>query len=184
MRKVVVMMSISLDGYIAGPNGEIGWHRVSEELHRHFNEHLRPMGAFLHGRTMYELMAGFWPTADADPASSPGMVEYAKIWRAKPKIVYSRTLSHVDWNSTLVREVVAAEVNELKAQPGGDLALGGADLAASFARLGLIDEYRVYVHPAVIGGGKSLFAPGTRADLELIETRRFDNGVVLLRYQR
>ena len=184
MRKIVMMRSVSLDGFIEGPNRELDWHRISDELHSHFNDELRPMGGFLYGRTMYELMAEFWPTADADPESTLPMVEYAGIWRDMPKIVYSRTLSEVDWNSTIVRGVVADEINELKARPGGDLALGGPDLAASFERLGLIDEYRIYVHPVVIGSGKPLFAPGTKADLELIETRTFDNGVVLLRYQR
>jgi dihydrofolate reductase len=158
---------------------------VDDELHRHFNEQLSAMGAFLDGRVTYELMAGFWPTADTDPSSTGPMVEFARIWRDMPKIVYSRTLEHADWNSTVVRDVVPEEVRELKAQPGGDLALGGPDLADTFRRLDLIDEYRVYVHPVLIGRGRPLFTPSdARTELRLRETKRFGNGVVLVRYER
>jgi dihydrofolate reductase len=185
MRKIILMMSVSLDGFIEGPHRELDWHMVDDELHNHFNEQLSAMGAFLSGRVTYELMAGFWPTADTDPTSTGPMVEFARIWRDKPKIVYSRTLERADWNTTVVRDVVAEEVMALKAQPGGDLALGGADLAAAFMRYDLIDEYRLYVHPVVIGQGKPLFqASDTKFNLQLAETRTFGNGVVLLRYQR
>jgi dihydrofolate reductase len=184
MRKIILTMSVSLDGFIEGPNREIDWHMVDDELHSHFNEWLSAMGAFLSGRVTYELMAGFWPTADRDPSSTGPMVEFARIWRDMPKIVYSRTLEGADWNTTVVRDVVAGEVMELKEQPGGDLALGGADLAAAFMRHELIDEYRLYVHPVVIGRGKPLFQPqDAKITLRLAETRAFGNGVVLLRYQ-
>ncbi len=185
MRKVILWMSVSLDGFIEGPNREIDWHMVDDELHRHFNEELSAMGAFLNGRVTYELMAGFWPTADTNPSSTAPMVEFARIWRDMPKIVFSRTLERADWNTTIVRDVVTDQIIELKAQPGGDLALGGADIAAAFMRRDLIDEYRLYVHPVVIGGGKPLFqASDARINLQLAETRAFGNGVVLLRYQR
>jgi len=178
-------MSVSLDGYIEGPNRDISWHMVDDELHRYFNEQLSGMGAFLSGRVTYELMAAFWPTADTDPASTEPMVEFARIWRDMPKIVYSKTLRQADWNTTIVRDVVPEEVAKLKAAPGGDLALGGADLAASFMRLGLIDEYRIYVHPIVIGAGKPLFPrSGPRVNLRLLETRAFGNGVLLLHYRK
>jgi dihydrofolate reductase len=183
MRKVVLMSSVSLDGFIEGPDREIDWHLVDDEVHSHFNEELSVMGAFLDGRVTYQLMAEFWPTADADPRSPPPIVEFARIWRDMPKIVYSRTLERADWNTEIVRDVVPAEVRDLKAQPGGDLALGGADLAAAFLRLGLVDELRIYVHPVVLGRGKPLFAESdARMDLELVQTRTFGNGVVLLRY--
>ena len=185
MRKIILMMSLSLDGFIEGPNRELDWHLVDDELHDHFNEQLGAMGAFLDGRVTHELMSGFWPTADTDPSSTGPMVEFARIWRDMPKIVYSRTLERADWNTTIVRDVDADEVMELKAQPGGDLALGGADLAAAFMRKDLVDEYRLYVHPVVIGKGKPLFqVSDTRFNLQLAETRTFGNGVVLLRYQR
>ena len=125
------------------------------------------------------------PKADTDPSSTGPVVEFARIWRDMPKIVYSRTLERADWNTKIVRDVVAEEVLELKAQPGGDLALGGADLGATFRRLDLVDEYRLYVHPVVIGRGKPLFpASDTKINLQLAETRTFGNGVVLLRYHR
>ena len=185
MRKLVWMMSVSLDGYFEGPDHELDWHMVDDELHRHFNAELATMGAFLDGRVTYELMAGFWPTADADPSSGEPVAEFARIWRDMPKLVYSRTLEQAGWNTTIVREVVPEDVQRLKAEPGGDLVLGGAQLAATFLRLDLIDEYRVYVHPVVIGRGRPMFpASHERLDLRLAEARSFGNGVVLLRYER
>lgn len=185
MRKIILMMQVSLDGFFEGPHREIDWHMIDDELHRHFNEQLRTMGAFLHGRVTYELMAGVWPTAETDPSSTAPMIEFARIWLDMPKLVFSRTLERADWNTTVVREVVPREIMELKAQPGGDMVVGGADLAADFQRHGLIDEYRIYVHPVVIGAGHPLFKPSeARMQLRLVESRTFGNGVVLLRYER
>jgi dihydrofolate reductase len=185
MRKIFVLLSVSVDGFFAGPNGELDWQMVDDELHSHFNEQLAGAGGFLNGRVMYELMARFWPTADRDPASTPPMVEFARIWREMPKLVFSRTLERADWNATVARDVDIDEIRRLKAQPGGDLALGGADLAGAFQRHDLIDEYRIYVHPVAIGRGKPLFQPSdTRTSFQLAGTRRFGNGVVLLHYRR
>ena len=183
MRKVILMMQVSLDGFFEGPEHDLSWHRVDDELHRHFNDELRTMGAFLDGRVTYELMADFWPTADEDPSSPSPMTEFAGIWRDMPKIVYSRTLASAGWNTEVVRDVVAEDIARLREQPGGDLALGGANLAASFRRLGLIDEYRIYVHPVLIGRGTPLFhAADAMTPLRLLESRAFGNGVVLLKY--
>lgn len=185
MRKVILWMSVSLDGFFEGPNGELDWPLVDDELHSHVNHELATMSAFLEGRRTYELMEGFWPTADSDPSSTPPTVEFARIWREMPKHVYSRTLERAGWNATIVRDVVPEEVMRLKAMPGGDMVLGGADLAASFMERDLVDEYRIYVHPVLIGRGKPLFpAAGRHADLRLAETRTFGNGVVMLRYGR
>ena len=185
MRKIVLFTSMSLDGYIAGPNGELDWQTVDEELHGHFNDVLKTMSAFLCGRVMHEMMAEFWPTADADPSAPPVMAEYAGIWRDMPKIVFSRTLDHADWNATIMRDVDVDAITALKQQPGGDMSLGGADLAGSFMELGLVDEYRIYIHPVLIGQGKPFFpAPGSLVGLELSETRTFGSGVVLLHYRR
>ncbi|MFF1558525.1 dihydrofolate reductase family protein [Streptomyces sp. NPDC058279] len=185
MRKIILMMSMSLDGFIEGPERQIDWHLVDDELHRHFNDEIRRLGGFLTGRVTYELMAGFWPTADADPAASGPVAEFAGIWRDMPKYVYSRTLHRADWNSTIVRDVVPAEVEALKSAPGGDLSVGGADLAAAFLRHDLVDAYRIYVHPVRIGGGTPLFPPGyAPTPLRLEGTRTFGNGVVQLRYER
>src|SRR5437016_8764195 len=129
------------------------------------------MGAFLSGRVTYELPASFWPTADQDPSSTTPLRDFARIWRDMPKFVYSRTLQRADWNTTIVRDVVPEEVKKLKEQPGGDMVLGGADLATAFMRHDLIDEYRIYIHPIVIGNGKRLFQlPDARINLKLAET--------------
>lgn len=185
MASVVLWMSISIDGYMAGPAGELDWHMVDEELHQYFNDKIRKAGGFLNGRVNYELMAGFWPTADSDPNSTGPMQEFAGIWRDMPKVVYSRTLEHADWSTTIVSDVVPEEVQELKSNSEGDLLLGGADLVAEFFRLDLIDELALFVHPVILGAGKPLF-PGLeeRIGFNLIDTHVFGNGVVMLRYRR
>ena len=176
-------MNMSLDGYFEGPGRELDWHSVDDELHQHFNDVLAPMSVFIDGRVNYELMASYWPHADEDPSATVQEREFACIWRDMPKLVYSRTLQHAEWNATIVREVVPEDIQRLKQQPGGDMGLGGANLAATFARYGLIDEYRLYVQPVVLGRGHSLFPLSeTRLALRLIETRRFGNGVVMLHY--
>jgi|SRR5436190_6478134 len=185
MKKIVLWMSISVDGYFEGPDRDISWHRVDDEFHQYVNDRLAAMSAFLHGRVTYELMADFWPTADQDPSISAPMAEFAGIWRGMPKIVYSRTLERADWNTTIVREVVAEDVRRLKDGSGGDLTIGGADLAATFRRFDLIDEYQLYVHPVILGAGRPLFPEsGQTTDLRLVDTQRFGNGVVGLHYAR
>ncbi|MEW9520342.1 dihydrofolate reductase family protein [Streptomyces tubercidicus] len=186
MRKIIMSISVSLDGFIEGPDHDIEWHLVDDELHQHFNDYLSTMGAFLSGRVTHELMAGFWPTADADPSITGPMAEFAGIWREMPKIVFSRTLEDAGgYHTILRREVVPEEIMELKEQPGGDLVLGGPDLAASFRKYDLIDEYRIYVHPILLGRGTPLFRDtDARTGLELVGTRTFGNGVVLLHYRR
>jgi dihydrofolate reductase len=185
MRKIILMMSVSLDGYMEGPHREIDWHLVDDELHQHFNDVLKEMGAFLDGRVTYELMADYWPTADRDPEAPAPVAEFARIWRNMPKVVFSRTLQHAGWHTTIVRDVVVDDILALKAQDGGDLALGGADLAAEFLRHDLIDEFRIYVHPVLVGRGKRLFPEhDALTSLRLIDSRRFGNGVVLLHYAR
>ena len=185
MRKIVFMMSVSLDGFFEGLDRELGWQRVDVELHEHLNEWLATAGAFLDGRVTYELMADYWPAADQDPGASAPVIEFARIWRDTPKIVFSRTLDRAGWNTMIARELVPAEIQQLKAQPGGDLVVGGADLAAAFRAHDLIDEYRIYVHPVLLGHGRPLFQPAdAMVRLRLAETRAFGNGVVLLHYER
>src|SRR3989442_6734743 len=146
MGRLIFSMSVSLDGFVETPSRSLDWVQVDEELHSVFNDEARAMSAFLYGRRMYEIMAGDWPTAEADPSATPAMVEFARIWRDRPKVVFSRTLERVDWNSRLVREDAAAEVARLKAASGFDMDVGGPTAAAPLIRLGLIDEYRLYVH--------------------------------------
>lgn len=185
MPKIVFMMSVSLDGFFEGPDRDLSWSAVDEELHQHFNDECKAWGAFIDGRITHELMAAYWPTADQDPASTPTEAEFSGIWRDKPKFVFSRTLTKAHWNATVLHDVVPEQIAELKAQSDGDLGLGGANLAASFMRHDLIDEYRIYVHPVVIGQGKPLFqAPDVSKKLRLAGTRTFGNGVVQLRYER
>ncbi len=184
MSRIVWTMSVSLDGYMEGPDHDISWSRVDEELHQHFNDWMAPAGAFLSGRTTYELMVSYWPTADQDPDISPVELEFAGIWRDTPKVVYSRTLDHAEGNTTVVASVDPAEVRALQAQYDGDLVVGGSVLGAEFLRLGLIDEFRVYVHPVLIGRGTPMFQPqDVNVPLELVGTRIFGNGVVLLQHR-
>jgi dihydrofolate reductase len=184
MRKVIYAMSVSLDGFIEAANGDLSWSYPDEELHKHFNDREAGIGLHLYGRGLYETMAAYWPTADENPALLPHEIEYARIWKKIPNVVFSKTLAQVGWNSRLVRENIAGEVNQLKQQPGKDMIVGGAGLASSFMQLGLIDEYWLYLRPVVLGGGKPMFRPlSDRVALELVETRQFDHGVVLLRYQ-
>ncbi|MGY2084683.1 dihydrofolate reductase family protein [Blastococcus sp. SYSU DS0539] len=185
MRRVVAQMGVSLDGYFEGPDGDIGWHLIDEELHSYHNQQLATMSAFLFGRVTYELMEEFWPTADQLPDTSPAVAEFAGIWRTMPKVVYSGTLATPGGNATVVRDVVPDEVRALQALPGGDMVLGGAVLGAAFRRHDLIDEYRLFVNPVLLGRGRLLFGPGeTPTDLRLVETRTFGNGVVMLRHER
>ena len=183
MRKIILIMSVSLDGFFETVDRDISWHLVDDELLRHLNGQFRTMGAFMFGRVTHELMAGYWPAADQDPDISPELAEFARIWREMPKFVFSRTLTQANWNTTVIHDVVLEHVAELKSQPGGDITLSGANLASTFMRHGLIDEFRILVHPVVLGQGRPLFeAPDVRIDLRLEETRRFSNGVVLLHY--
>ncbi|MET7424568.1 dihydrofolate reductase family protein [Dactylosporangium sp. NPDC005555] len=182
MNKIIFMMSVSLDGYFETSSRSLEWQDISDELHTHFNEEIAASGGMLNGRVSYELMSGFWPYADEDPAAPKVVADYARIWRDVPKVVYSRTLRSAEWNSTIVREVVPAEVAALRSAAAGDLFVGGPDLLTTFQSHGLVDEYRLYVHPAVLGAGHPLFRPGTSLRLRLLESRPFANGVVLLRY--
>ena len=176
-------MSVSLDGFVATPDGSLDWVMVDEELHTAFNEEARAMSAFLYGRRMYELMTAYWPTAEADPTATPVEIDFARLWAPMPKVVFSHTLTEVGWNSRLVREDAVQEVARLKAQPGYDMDVGGPDLASTFVRAGLIDEYRLYVNPVILGAGIPFFPAGVeRIPLSLLETRTFGSGVVYLRY--
>jgi dihydrofolate reductase len=183
-RTLVYSMQVSLDGYIEGPNRELDWSVPEAEVHRFHNDAARAAGAFLYGRRLYELMMDFWPTAGDDPAASPEEVEFARIWSATPRVVFSTTLERVDPGSQLVQGDAAEEVARLKEQPGGELAAGGAALGGSLLRAGLVDEVRLFVYPIVLGAGTPFFPPLDQPlRLELLDTRRFDSGVVYLRHR-
>jgi dihydrofolate reductase len=185
MSKIIVWMQVSVDGYVEGPIREFDWPVVRDELFEHFNAELRAAGTFLYGRKVYEMMTGFWPTADGNPTMSAHHVAFARLWKAMPKMVFTRTLDRADWNTKVVKENIPAVIAELKRQPGGDHVLfGGAKTIETFMRHGLIDEFQLFVHPVVLGGGTPLFGKlSQRWSLQLLTAKTFEPGVVALRYQ-
>jgi dihydrofolate reductase len=184
MRTVIYSMSVSLDGFIAGPDGDIGWTAPDQELFRFHVEQTREVSAHLCGRGLYETML-VWETADAT-RFGPDELEFARIWKAIPKVVFSTTLEQVQGNARLASGDVASEVAKLKEAPGeGVVAVGGAGLASTLIKLDLIDEYRLFVIPVVVGRGTSYFPALDRTiELELLETRTFGSRVLYLRYRR
>ena len=175
-------MGVSLDGFISGPGGDIP--APDEELHRFHNEQARATGADLYGRRLYEVMR-YWETAGEQNPSAPDYEhEFERLWKDTRKLVFSRTLESVAPGYELVRTDLAETVAALKAEPGGELAVGGAGFAASLLALGLVDEIRPIVDPVVLGGGTP-FLPALDAplDLRLVETRSFGSGAVFLRYE-
>jgi dihydrofolate reductase len=184
VRKVIYSMGVSLDGFVAGPHGEIDWSAPDQELHRFHNQQTRELDAHLCGRRLYEVMR-YWDTADTDPSLAGAELEFAGIWKALPKIVFSTTLEEVDGNARLATGDVAETIAELTDQPGEALAIGGAGLAAAAIERDLVDEYGLFVSPVVLGGGTPYF-PARREplDLELVQTRTFASRVVYLRYRR
>jgi dihydrofolate reductase len=184
MRKLIYSMTVSLDGFIAGPDGDIGWSATDEEVFRFHSQRIAGQGGQLLGRRLYETMLP-WETVDQWPSAGEIEHEFARIWLPLPKVVFSDSLETVQGNARLVRDGLADETVRLKQQPGKDLGAGGAHLAASLTKLGLIDEYLMFVSPVVLGGGTP-YLPGLdqRLDLELLETRTFGAGLVYLRYAR
>jgi dihydrofolate reductase len=182
MRKLIYLMNVSLDGFIEGPNRELDWTHVDEESMSLFNDQQRGMDTLLYGRRLYEVMT-YWETAEADPSISEVEREFARIWKNSTKLVFSKTLEQVQGNARLVRGDIAGEIAKLKQQPGKDLEIGGPNLASTVMQLGLIDEFRLVVHPVVLGSGTRFFpALADKIDLRLVETRVFGSGVVYLRY--
>ena len=184
MRSVTYAMGVSLDGYIVGPDGDFGWTAPDEEVFRFVTDEIREVGIHLLGRRLYETML-YWETADQDPSLDDSMREWAALWKSLPKVVFSTTLSAVEGNARLASRGLAEEIERLQAGSGeGDIAIGGATLAAEVAALGLIDEYRARVYPVLTGGGIPYFAQlERRANLELVDSRTFSSGVVYLRHR-
>lgn len=184
MPKLIYSMGVSLDGYIAGPDGSFDWSEPDEELHRFHNERVRALGGHLLGRRLYETMR-YWETAHEDPAATDYTLEFAEIWNALPKVVFSRTLGEVQGDTRLARGSIAEEVAELQQRSGRDVAIGGADLAAEAIRLGLVDDFQPFVYPVIAGGGTPFLPSLERTvPLRLVETRTFSSRVQYLRYQR
>jgi dihydrofolate reductase len=184
MRKLIYSMTVSLDGFIAAHGGNIDWSAPDEELHQFHNDEVRELGAHLLGRRLYETMV-YWETAERDPSLSEVAREFAGIWKALPKLVFSTTLEEVEGTTRLASGSVVDELARLRDEPGADLAVGGAGLASELIKRNLIDDYRLFVSPVVLGGGTPYFpAMEQRIELELQETRTFGGGVQYLRYAR
>lgn len=180
--RLTYSMAVSTDGFAAAADGSLDWVLIDEELHAAFNEESRSVDTSLYGRRMYELMAGYWPTAEDDPDATPTMLEFAKIWKVTPRVVFSRTLDTVEHGSRLVRDDAVGEVARLKAQ-GLAMDVGGPTLAGGLLRAGLVDEVRAYVNPMLLGSGLPFWpALDGPEPLRLVGTRTFASGVVLLRY--
>ena len=184
MRSVIYSMGVSLDGYIVGPDGDITAPPPDEEVWRLVTDEIQEVGVHLMGRRLYETML-YWETADQDPSLDDSEIEWAALWKPLPKVVFSTTLSAVHGNARLASGGLAEEIERLRVEPvEGDIAIGGATLAAEAAALGLIDEYRARVYPVLVGGGIPYFPQRERrVDLELVETRTFSSSVVYLRYR-
>jgi dihydrofolate reductase len=182
MRKIIVSNYMSLDGFLAGPDGEIDWFVWDDEMAQYSKDLIGSIGTILFGRVTYELMAAYWPTASS-PADDPAIIS---AMNDLPKIVYSRTLDKADWkNTTVAKEARKEDILDMKRQPGKDIVIyGSSSLVSQFTQWGVIDDYRIFVNPVVLGKGKPEF-PGFKdmVKLGLLETRAFKSGVVLLRYQ-
>ena len=184
MGRLIYAFNVSLDGHIETPSHSLDWADVDEEVHAWFNDRSREVDAFLYGRRLYETMAAYWPSGEDDPSGTPAMHDFARIWNAKPKIVFSRTLSTVDWNSRLVQGDVGDVLGSLRQEFDGDLDVGGASLAAEFIERGLVDVFRLVIHPVVLGGGTPFFpATGRRFPVRATDSLAFRNGVRLLEYE-
>lgn len=184
MRKVTYSMGMSLDGFFEGPDGDFQWNMPSPELFRFSIEEITTVGVHLLGTRLYQTML-YWLDPDIAAGFDDAEREWADLWNRLPKVVFSHSLTELDPSARLASGSLAEEVARLREEPGeGDIAIGGADLAAQAAALDLIDEYQVRVFPVLVGGGKPMFAlDGRQRNLELLETRTFDGGVVYLRYR-
>ena len=182
MARLIYSAIMSLDGFIEDRDGRFDWAMPDEAEHAFVNDLLRPVGTYLYGRRLYETMAG-WETGAAAQDPAPVMRDFARIWQAADKVVFSRTLDAVSTTRTrLEREFVPETIQRMKASADRDLVVGGANLAESAFRAGLVDECHLFVAPALVGAGKRALPPGVRLDLDLLEERRFGNGVVYVRY--
>ncbi|MEX0647943.1 MAG: dihydrofolate reductase family protein [Balneolaceae bacterium] len=183
MRKIIYAQLVSLDGFIEGPDGKIDWTEPGEELHRHFNELEKNTDINFYGRRLSEVM-DFWLTADKNQDLKEYEREYARLWQETERIVFSKTLDKVEGKAEIRREVDPEEINKLKNQPGKDMAVGGAGLASVFIKHGLVDEFQLYIHPVIVGGGKPMLPKmEQKINLDLVEIREFSCGVIMLKYQ-
>jgi dihydrofolate reductase len=184
MGKLIYSMNVSLDGFIETPDHSLDWADVDEELHFWFNERSRQSGASIYGRRMYEVMTAYWPSAGTDPNATPAMREFGEIWNALPKVVFSRTLDAVDYGCRLVKGDVGEELAKLRSEFDGEIDVSGPNIASQFIERGLVDEYRLVVHPVILGAGTPFF-PALKTPIKLRQTgeKRFGSGVLALTYE-
>jgi dihydrofolate reductase len=184
MRSLTYSMSMSVDGYIVGPDGTFDWTAPDPDVFRFWIDDIREVGVHLMGRRLYETML-YWETAEQEQTLDEAELEWVALWNPLPKVVFSTTLSQVEGHARLASGGLAEEIEKLRAEPGeGEIAIGGATLAAEAAALDLIDEYRAMVYPVLVGGGIPFFPRHERhVDLELVETRTFNGKFVYLRYR-
>ena len=183
MAKLIYSMITSLDGYVSAADGGIGRSSEDEEVHAFIGDAFRHVGTYLYGRRMYETMV-FWETAHTLPDLPPHILEYAGIWRAADKVVYSTTLAGASSERTRIERTFDPKaVRQLKAEAAHDISIDGPTLAAQAIAAGLVDEYHLFMTTSVVGGGKRFFPDGVRLDLELVEHRSFDNGLIYARYR-
>jgi dihydrofolate reductase len=186
MRKIILSNMVALDGFFAGPNGELDWHVVDDEYNEYAIDLLSKVDTILFGRVTYQLMADYWPAVAMNPSTSKNDLEIADKMNNLPKIVFSKTLHKVEWNnSRLVKENIPEEISKMKQQAGKDMViLGSGSIVSSLMQLGLIDEYRIIVNPVVLGNGKPLFKDiNDKLNLKLLNVRVFDSGNVILFYE-
>jgi dihydrofolate reductase len=183
MAKLIYSAITSLDGYVADENGNFDWAAPDEEVHRFVNDLERPIGTYLYGRRIYETMV-YWETAHTLPDQPPFIQDFAGIWQAADKIVYSKTLDTPSSARTRIeRDFDPDAVRRMKTSAERDISVGGPDLAAQAIKAGLVDEYHLFLTPIIVGGGKQSLPDNVRLELELLDERRFGNGVVHLHYR-
>jgi dihydrofolate reductase len=183
MAKLIYSAIASLDGYVADENGKFDWAAPDAEVHTFVNDLERPVGTYLYGRRMYEVMA-YWETAHTVADQTPIARDFAEIWRAADKVVYSRTLDEVSSARTRIERAFDPQaIRKLKASADRDLGIGGPELAAQALEAGLVDELQLFLAPVVVGGGNRALPDNVRVKLELLDERRFGNGMVFLRYR-
>lgn len=184
MRKLTYAMNVSVDGYVSAPGGSLDWSAPNDEVFQWWSDRVGTTGLALYGRRLWEDMSSFWPHADQQPDIAPEQLEYARRWMEMPKVVFSSSISAVDWNARLFSGDAASEITRLKSDDGGTIEIGGATLAATAMRAGLIDEYILVTYPVLIGGGTPFFAAlDNWVNLNLVETQSFPGGVSLMRYE-
>lgn len=184
MRKVIFSINTSLDGYFEGPHKELDWTIADAELHDFYSDLMRDADLLIFGRVTYQMMLDYWPTAPSDPNAQPSEIRFANTLNPKPKVVYSKTLRQVGWNTQLRNTFDPQEILELKSQPGSNIFVDGAALARVFFSHGLVDEYIPMIHPVVIGSGNAVFAGMTNLPrLETMGIQQLASGAVAIRYR-